>query len=141
MDQKFKHKEILIRVAGCLGLGLEEREGYEGFILYDLRDPDDVVLCSSEPGEPCELSQVAGYLHRVLKEMDPVEIGNERFDRVLHPYDQGRWAYLYGLSVILSTVSYYASDELENRIADLVYTRFVEILTEIVEDTQAELLE
>ena len=69
-------EETLSRVAGCLGLGLEKRdqEGAAGFALFDLRDPSDVVVCSTDQDDPVTLDDVAAYLRERLENVDPDEL-------------------------------------------------------------------
>ena len=69
-------EETLSRVAGCLGLGLEKRdqEGAAGFVLFDLRDPDNVVFYSMDPDDPVSLDDIAKYLRKRLENLDPDEL-------------------------------------------------------------------
>lgn len=134
----------LSRVAGCLGFGLVEREGYEGFILYDLRNPDNIVADATEPEGLFKLADVAKYLHRVLTEMDPEEIGSNRIDQLLHldpeqPTDA--WCNLYGYSLILRAADFWLYVDQADEINGIVYQKMIDILVKIVEDIQSKLME
>ena len=69
-------EETLSRVAGCLGLGLEKRDQGRtaGFVLFDLRDPDNVVFYSMDPDDPVSLDDAAEYLKKRLENLDPDEL-------------------------------------------------------------------
>lgn len=135
MREKCTPKETLSRVASCLGLGMGEIEGCEGYALYDLRDPDCIMVCSTDEEMPLKLSNIAEQLSQILDETNPEDLS---FSEVRGNEADGAWDFCYGLSVILSVVDCYAgADPLADQFSRLIYQRFHSTLKEITLAAQA----
>lgn len=134
----------LSKLAACLGMGLEESDDETGFVLYDLRDPYVILACSSDPESPFELLGVADFLQRSLEGMDPAELGNESFEQVLSAEDCGLWLVCHALAVIARAANEFLVDDpagTGEKVLELVYKRFHELLLTICQETREELTE
>lgn len=142
MNKSGTPEKDLSRIAGCIGLGLEEREGCEGFAIFDLRDPDTIMACSTDPEAPFDLGDVISSLRRILEEMDPAELAAESFDDILAEDDVGSWAVCYGLNLILTVTGEYLPEKpISDQIADLAYREFHETLLQILTEAEESLKE